>query len=390
MISARLGKRRAAWAPQGLDFLAFRARGRGSDSSLFDELFEVYMQGRFDNLDAVTERTVRQQCSLDRLGPEGIMMLLLGRRPRWTAAGVEQQYSRSLTPRELQGQALLATALTNGRRYVNKSKSAQGRAGPVARRVASVVPAKVSRVEAGVETPSDPVRSRVVAEAEEAPCVRGRARLIDALRARPKYMDQRLAELKKEAWRLERPDFVWHGLLQSFSTMQGSRGYAGLILNKGNYAQVTYDALAALDASDRRTRLDAVLRRAGVRMPKRKAGWLATDFELVAEMGGPAAARELALAQVGTQAKIEFMSRFAGIGPKYARNLWMDVYHPDFRQSIAIDDRIKKISEAMGCEFPTYEAHEAFYLEIARAVGLQGWELDRLLYNYRDHFLGRL
>jgi hypothetical protein len=125
-------------------------------------------------------------------------------------------------------------------------------------------------------------------------------------------------------------------------------------------------------------------------MPKRKAEWLTKNFELVAEMGGPSVARELALAQVGTRAKIEFMSRFSGIGPKYARNLWMDVYHPDFRESIAIDDRIKTISEAMGCEFLTYELHEAFYLDVAHAVGLQGWDLDRLLYNYRDYFLGRL
>ena len=65
-------------------------------------------------------------------------------------------------------------------------------------------------------------------------------------------------------------------------------------------------------------------------------------------MGGLERAKEKAFAQVGTKAKITFMKRFYGIGDKYARNVWMDVYHPDFHDSIAIDDRIKQITEAMG------------------------------------------
>jgi hypothetical protein len=121
-MRARLGARAGAWAPQGVDFLAFRANGRGDDGALFEALFAQYLRGDFDALDSRSERAVRQYCDLDQLGPEAILMLLLGRRPCWRARGIEQQHSRSLTARELEAQALLATALTGGRRYLNKRK----------------------------------------------------------------------------------------------------------------------------------------------------------------------------------------------------------------------------------------------------------------------------
>ena len=55
----------------------------------------------------------------------------------------------------------------------------------------------------------------------------------------------------------------------------------------------------------------------------------------------------------------------------------MDVYHEDFRDSIALDLRIKAISEALGLSFSSYTEHERFYLDVAREAGLNGWELDR-------------
>ncbi|KAF0237350.1 MAG: hypothetical protein FD181_1916 [Prolixibacteraceae bacterium] len=60
----------------------------------------------------------------------------------------------------------------------------------------------------------------------------------------------------------------------------------------------------------------------------------------------------------------------------------MDVYHEDFRDSIATDVRIKSISEILGLEFNSYSQHESFYLKIAKNVGINGWELDRLLFNF--------
>lgn len=127
---------------------------------------------------------------------------------------------------------------------------------------------------------------------------------------------------------------------------------------------------------------------ARVRMPQRKAEWMDRNHNLIVAMGGLETARRQALSQPGAKAKIQFMKQFAGIGDKYARNIWMDVYHPDFYDCIAIDERIKRISRALGYNpFGTYNAHEQFYLAIARESGLQGWGLDRLLYNFTDYFL---
>ena len=65
----------------------------------------------------------------------------------------------------------------------------------------------------------------------------------------------------------------------------------------------------------------------------------------------------------------------------------MDVYHEDFRNSIAIDVRVKKISENLGLNFNKYQEHENFFLDAAREANLNGWELDRLMYNFTDDFL---
>jgi hypothetical protein len=86
----------------------------------------------------------------------------------------------------------------------------------------------------------------------------------------------------------------------------------------------------------------------------------------------------------------QWLKQFDGIGDKYARNLMMDVYHPDFRDSISVDERVRKVSAALGFRFESYAAHEAFYLGVARAAGLNGWEVDRLLYRCKDEVIRRV
>ena len=81
------------------------------------------------------------------------------------------------------------------------------------------------------------------------------------------------------------------------------------------------------------------------------------------------------------------MDAFEGIGPKYARNVWMDIYDPLFRDAVAIDERIKSITAALGYSFRTYDDHERFYQQLAKDVRLEPWELDRLLYAFKDYFL---
>lgn len=222
------------------------------------------------------------------------------------------------------------------------------------------------------------------------PDTKKREKLIQLLKNPTSDMTKRLNELKKSVSEIEREDFIWHFLLQSFATMGNSRGHYGLILNKANYNRVTFQYVSNLNKEDRLRNFENVLSEAKVRMPMQKAQWLNKNYDYILNLGGLASARNLALSQKGTQAKIRFMERFSGIGSKYARNIWMDVVHPDFLNNIAVDERIKKITEAMGYSFDNYESHERFYLDIAKEAGLNGWELDRLLYNFNDYFLNRL
>ncbi len=384
IMRARLGARRDRWAPLGVELLVRRSRGRGDNDRLFEHLFGLYLAGRFDMVDVSTEKEVKRWCELETLDPESVLMLLLGRTPHWTSDGIQQRHSRSLSDDETRGQAVLADTLSAGLRYLNQRKTTVGsvRTQP-----------KPNSPGIGASTLLGPATTgpgAAAATGGDSRCGAARQRLIDAVRNRPPYMSHRLADLKTAGSHFDRPDFLWHSLLQSFSTMGNSRGYVGLIQNQANYSQITYEALDALGPESRYNRLETVLRRAGVRMPATKAAWLDENFRRIAALGGPEAAKRLALAQEGTEAKIQFVRQFSGIGPKYARNLWMDVYHPDFRESIAIDERIQKLSSAMGCGFSRYADHEGFYLDVAHEADLEGWELDRLLYNYLDYFLARV
>ncbi len=189
---------------------------------------------------------------------------------------------------------------------------------------------------------------------------------------------------------IARPDFLWHYLLQSFATMGRSAGWYGLIDNLANYNRVTYPALLALPDGDRLRVAREVCRAAKVRMPDLKGDYIVGCFDRIRDMGGPEASKEQLLAQPGREAKIRWLKAMPGIGDKYARNIMMDVYHEDFLVSIAVDARIKSVSERLGVSFPSYSAHEAFYLGAAQQAGLNGWELDRLLYHFLPDVLSRL
>lgn len=199
----------------------------------------------------------------------------------------------------------------------------------------------------------------------------------------------KLDELKARKCDIRRPDFLWHALLQSFGTMGRAAGWAGLSKPE-NYNRIRFDALETLSASERLPAAERVFRNGKVRMPAKKAHYLVGCFEVVQNLGGPKVARSRLLQQPGRGGKIEFLKQFPGIGNKYARNIFMDVYHPDFRDSIAIDARINSLSKFLGLRFRNYSQHEQFYLDAAHEAGLNGWELDRLMFLYLDEFRARL
>lgn len=182
---------------------------------------------------------------------------------------------------------------------------------------------------------------------------------------------------------LHRPDFLWFYLLQSFGTMGRAGGAIELL---ARYQRISYEALAQLTEAKRQQRVQQICTDAHVRFPNRKAIYILNCFDRIHEMDGPETAKKLLLKQKGKDGKIEFLQSFPGIGPKYARNLMMDVYHIEFRNCIAIDSRIISISNCLGLAFTAaqYTAHEEFYLEVAKRAKLNGWELDRLLFNFNN------
>jgi hypothetical protein len=204
-------------------------------------------------------------------------------------------------------------------------------------------------------------------------------------------VELKLEKLKKDESYLQRPDFLWLSLVESMSSMGNSRGYEGLFGNPENCKKITFEALSSLSPDDRLQQLAGVLGAAAVRMPDKKAEWLAADFTRIQAMGRPEKAKDALLNKFGRDAKIAFLKRFAGIGDKYARNIFMNVYHPEFRQSIAVDSRIESVLAALGLvELKNYEATEQFLVEAAKEAGVDGWDLDRMLYHFKDQLLVRL
>jgi thermostable 8-oxoguanine DNA glycosylase len=191
-------------------------------------------------------------------------------------------------------------------------------------------------------------------------------------------------EKARSAERRQQPELIWELLLLSFATMGNSRGVA-LVENSLFHNPVRFTALARLSPNDRLATLKSNLRAARVRMPDKKADWLAENFERIQREGGIKAVNQKVVERTLRDDKISYLRRtFQGIGKKYARNMMMDIAHPDFQDSIAIDDRVKKIMEVLGLRFSErgYEDTEQFFLDVAREVGLTGWELDRLLYRH--------
>ncbi len=221
-----------------------------------------------------------------------------------------------------------------------------------------------------------------------------RQALVDSLKRITPEMQKKLEGLKRwGADKLEQPDFVWDALLRSFATWGGTRGYPGLIENQDNYRQVTFDALSKLDSDDDRAAVILkVFPAAKINRPYMKAPLMTSNYVLVDKMGRLEGAKSQALSQNGKDRKVAFMKRFKGIGDKYGRNIWMDVYDPDFHDAIAVDSRIQEVTKALGYSFEDreYDKHERFYQDIAKEAGLQGWALDRLLYIYKDHFLAKI
>ena len=217
-----------------------------------------------------------------------------------------------------------------------------------------------------------------------------RQRLVNAVKKRPALMKQRLKHLKRIAKDIRgRGDLLWLLLLQSLSTQGRSAGWTNLTANLEELKLVAYSQLCFLSEDEKKIRLERVLSTANVRYPKKKADLLAKNILKIQKLGGLAKANRDMLLQQGYDKKIKFIRSFHGIGEKYGRNIWMDIYDEDFRQSIAVDSRLNKVGVALGLWEKKCKGvdRETLLKNIAKEAGVDPWDLDRLLYTYTSYFL---
>ncbi len=204
-------------------------------------------------------------------------------------------------------------------------------------------------------------------------------------------MKARLQDLKANGNALrKRTDLLWLLLLQSAATHGNSRGWTGLCEHPHAMASIAYSKLVSLHGNTRTSRLSSALQLGKVRMARIKAGRLSRNVAKIdSEYGGLKKATKHMLSIKSREEKLRFVKCFEGIGEKYGRNIWMDIYDPSFRDCIAVDDRIMKI--ACGLELDVdnfkYKDYERFFVSLAKDAGIEPWELDRLLYSYNEHFL---
>jgi hypothetical protein len=202
--------------------------------------------------------------------------------------------------------------------------------------------------------------------------------------------DERIEKIKNKAkQRQERPDTLWFELILSMATLRGSSG-STLATEDEYYNQVQYQTLLEMNEEERVDHLEEVLLDAGVNMHLRKADFINAQVDRIDSLGGLDSAQEDFEARDGKEAKMDFLREFKGIGDKYARNIGMDIFHPDFQDTIALDARIRGISDQLCVEFDSYEQHEQFYISVAERLGITAWELDRILYRYTDEVIAEI
>jgi hypothetical protein len=132
--------------------------------------------------------------------------------------------------------------------------------------------------------------------------------------------------------------------------MGNSRGYKGLIETPENYNLASYYNLLSLDPEARKQNIRSALKKGGVRMFNSKARWLDNNFSFIQDCGGIEVIQNILLNTKGRNSKIKIMRLFEGIGNKYGRNIFMDLCHQDFINSIAVDERLSDILECLNVD----------------------------------------
>jgi endonuclease III len=200
--------------------------------------------------------------------------------------------------------------------------------------------------------------------------------------------EQDLERIQEESRRaIERPDFLWAKIVESFANWGGPQGWELLTQEAENLSRLTYPALARLSPEERRGEIQALLKETGVKWPNKKAGYLARCFQQIENLGGPEEAKRLFFEREEPKEQARFLRALPGIGPSCAKALVMDAQPELFQETIVVDKRIKRISTRLALRFSDYATEERFYQTAAKEVGITPRELETLLLHYLDEIL---
>ena len=169
-------------------------------------------------------------------------------------------------------------------------------------------------------------------------------------------------------------DWPWNGMILSGATRGGSARWTTI---KPRYdSHFAWNQIEKLDSIKRRQALETV-----GRYKNRTADFLEGIACHLRSIGGPASLRSRLDAMTAYEL-IAFWTSFPGIGDKYARNIMMDVHDPRFHNGFfAVDNRIDALLMQLGYRGPAkYTAKEQFLNGLAAELGIDCWDLDRLLY----------
>lgn len=207
--------------------------------------------------------------------------------------------------------------------------------------------------------------------------------LLEKIRKELKDMAPQLEASRQgaKAWK-EEADFPWNVFVTSYATNGGSRHWEDKV--EPNYKTLySWDALSTLTPEERHKRFTKIAN--PIRCKPLTAALLST-YERFEKAGGPQAIKKEYLNNRTPDELITYLKTFEQIGPKYARNIPMDIYDERIRNHFAIDARIKGLLKAWGFNEETYDEQEDILRKLAQKLNVDAWTLDRLLYQ-RAHKL---
>ncbi|MGA1798684.1 hypothetical protein VH567_07875 [Sphingomonas sp. 4RDLI-65] len=199
-------------------------------------------------------------------------------------------------------------------------------------------------------------------------------------------MSDNLKSLKVEAIAFgEQEDWPWIGFVMSCATYGGSKNWSNNV--EPRISLFEWAAVNALSDDERQALFLTV---PNPRFLTRTANNLEKIYQSIKNDGGPKVVRERFASLQSAEALIAALKTYPGIGDKYARNMPMDVYHPLVQTHFAFDHRLNAVIQTVIGGLPPYEVREAMMGRVATEIGIDAWDLDRVLYSRHTEIINEV